>query len=207
MIPPGLAMLSNRAATLTPSPKISSPSTITSPRLTPMRNWMRRSPGPGQAATENYHQYIIAMFDTAAAICFVQSDGDSRGRRVSVLVQIHVKSLERNFQSVGDGFDDAQVGLMWNDAGDVVRCQARVRQNFSGSVDHRDDGLFVSFLPGHVNRRQIHSDIVERDWAARAAARHKQNIGELTVTADMRADNAVRATPMLQHRRAGAVAE
>src|SRR5437660_11762525 len=77
---------------------------------------------PGQAATENYHQYVIAMFDTAAAICFVQSDGDGRGRSVSVLVQIHVKSLERNFQSVGDGFDDAQIGLMWNDAGDVVRC-------------------------------------------------------------------------------------
>src|SRR5437867_13366765 len=73
---------------------------------------------PSQPSAEHHHQYIIAMFDTAAAICFVQRDGDGRGRSVSVLVQIHVKSLERNFQSVGDGFDDAQIGLMWNDAGE-----------------------------------------------------------------------------------------
>ena len=40
---PARAMPSRRAATLTPSPKMSSPSTMTSPRLTPMRNSMRRS--------------------------------------------------------------------------------------------------------------------------------------------------------------------
>ena len=37
-IPPGSASASRRAATLTPSPKMSSPSAITSPRLTPTRN-------------------------------------------------------------------------------------------------------------------------------------------------------------------------
>jgi hypothetical protein len=36
--PPGSASASSRAATLTPSPKMSSPSTITSPRLMPMRS-------------------------------------------------------------------------------------------------------------------------------------------------------------------------
>ena len=44
-MPPGSAMPSSRAATLTPSPKMSSSSTMTSPRLTPMRNSMRRSCG------------------------------------------------------------------------------------------------------------------------------------------------------------------
>ena len=44
-IPPGSASASRRAATLTPSPKMSSSSTMTSPRLMPMRNLMRRSSG------------------------------------------------------------------------------------------------------------------------------------------------------------------
>jgi hypothetical protein len=44
-IPPGSVKASSRAATFTPSPKMSSPSTIISPRLTPMRNPMRRSSG------------------------------------------------------------------------------------------------------------------------------------------------------------------
>ena len=43
-MPPGSASASSRAATLTPSPKMSSPSAMTSPTLTPMRNLMRRSP-------------------------------------------------------------------------------------------------------------------------------------------------------------------
>jgi hypothetical protein len=44
-IPPGSASASRRAAILTPSPKMSPSSTMTSPRLTPMRNLMRRSSG------------------------------------------------------------------------------------------------------------------------------------------------------------------
>ena len=43
--PPGSANASRRAATLTPSPKISPPSTMTSPRLTPTRQRIRRSSG------------------------------------------------------------------------------------------------------------------------------------------------------------------
>jgi hypothetical protein len=42
-MPPGSASASRRAATLTPSPKMSSSSTMTSPRLIPMRNLIRRS--------------------------------------------------------------------------------------------------------------------------------------------------------------------
>src|SRR6516165_7105312 len=44
-MPPGSANPSNRAATLTPSPKMSCSSTMTSPRFTPMRNLIRRSFG------------------------------------------------------------------------------------------------------------------------------------------------------------------
>ena len=42
-MPPGGAISCRRAATLTPSPKMSSPSTMMSPRLMPMRKAMRRS--------------------------------------------------------------------------------------------------------------------------------------------------------------------
>jgi hypothetical protein len=46
-MPPGSAKASNRAATLTPSPKISPSSTATSPTLMPMRYSMRLSAGVG----------------------------------------------------------------------------------------------------------------------------------------------------------------
>ena len=44
-MPPGIARLSNRAAMLTPSPYSRSPSTITSPKLMPMRNCIWRCSG------------------------------------------------------------------------------------------------------------------------------------------------------------------
>ena len=44
-IPPGSASASSRAATFTPSPKMSCSSAITSPRFTPIRSLIRRSSG------------------------------------------------------------------------------------------------------------------------------------------------------------------
>jgi hypothetical protein len=46
-MPPGSAEPASRAATLTPSPKMSPSSTMTSPILMPMRNSMRWSGGRG----------------------------------------------------------------------------------------------------------------------------------------------------------------
>ena len=54
---------------------------------------------------------------------------------------------------------------------------------------------------------QIHVRVFARDRATRAAARHEQNVGELSVAPDVRADDAVLAAAMSQNGRAGAVAE
>ena len=107
---------------------------------------------PGQSAAEHDHQNVIAVFDPAGAIRFVERDGDRGGRRVAVLVEIHKESIERNFQSIGDRFDDAEIGLVRNDAGDVVGRQAGLLERFLGRVHHRDDRLLVNFLARHVDR-------------------------------------------------------
>ena len=65
-------------------------------------------------------EHVIAGFDSAAAVRFIEGDGDGRRGGVSVAVEIHENFVERNLQSVGDRFDDADVGLVRNDAGDVV---------------------------------------------------------------------------------------
>ena len=163
--------------------------------------------GPGQATAEYNHQNVIAVFDPAAAICFIQGDRDRRGRSIPVFVEVHVETFQRDFQSVGDCLDDPQISLMRDDARDVVRSEPRIGQDFSGGVDHRGDGLLVNFFAGHVNRRQIHIDIVARDRAARAAAGHEQNLSELSIAADVGANDTMRAAAVTQHRRASAIAE
>ena len=75
---------------------------------------------PGQSAAEDDHQNVIAGFDPAGAVGFVEGDGDGRGGSVAVAIEIHEESLERDLQPIGDRFDDAEIGLVRNDAGDVV---------------------------------------------------------------------------------------
>jgi len=69
---------------------------------------MTRSPfddctRPSQAAAKHDHQDIIAVFDAAAAVRFIESDGHGRGGSVSIAVEVHVKFLERNVETIGQG--------------------------------------------------------------------------------------------------------
>ena len=53
---------------LTPSPKMSSPSTITSPRLTPMRNSKRRSGGIGSLMAREARCISTAQFSASTTL-------------------------------------------------------------------------------------------------------------------------------------------
>src|SRR5215510_5062502 len=94
---------------------------------------------------------------------------------------------------------------MRNDAGDVVNRKPSLVECFFGGVQHRDDGLFIHFLAGHMDRSQIHVHVFTCDWAARSAARHEQDVGVLSVASDVGADYAMRTTTMAQNSRARAV--
>src|ERR1700730_3485913 len=162
---------------------------------------------PSQAAAKHDHQNIIAVFDAAAAVRFIESDGHGRGGSVSIAVEVHVKFLERNVETIGNSFDDAQVRLMRYDTSDVVNRQARFFERFLSSAQHCDHRLLVNFFARHVNRRQVLTDIVPRDWATRSSTGHKKNVGELSIAADMRADHPMSAAAMLQNGRTRAVAK
>src|SRR6266513_457531 len=96
---------------------------------------------------------------------------------------------------------------MWNDAGDVFDGKPGLVESFLGRVQHRDDSLFVHFLAGHVDGRQVHFRVFTRDWAPRAAARHEQYVCVPTVAADVGANYAMRAASVAQNSRASAVAK
>src|SRR5436305_519842 len=104
-MPPGSASISRRAATLTPSPKISFSSTITSPRLMPMRNCIHRA-GETSALRRAIPRWISAAPSTAAA-------GSAQGREgeaIALGLRIDVAGIVRDrllffFQPL-DALDD-----------------------------------------------------------------------------------------------------
>ena len=118
-------------------------------------------------------------------------DGNGRRRSVAVTIQIHENFFDRDLQAIGDRLNDADIGLVRDDAGDVVDRQASFFQSLFCGVDHRGDGLFVNFLARHFDCLQVIVDVVPRDRMARTAAGHPKDVGKFTVARDMRADEAV----------------
>ena len=76
--------------------------------------------GPGQTAAEDHHQDIVAGFDSAAAIRFIERDRDRRSGSIPESVEIHEELVDGDFQAIRNRFDDAHVRLMRNNAGDIV---------------------------------------------------------------------------------------
>ena len=81
---------------------------------------------PGQSAAEDDEQDVIADLHPAGAVRFVERDGHGGGAGVAEAIEVHHEALERHVQPVGDGFDDAQVGLVRDDAGEIARFEIGV---------------------------------------------------------------------------------
>src|SRR4029077_5612751 len=162
---------------------------------------------PGEPTPEDNHEHIITPLDAPSAIGFVECNRHGRSGGVAVAVQIHKHFVARNAEPVGDRFNDAQIGLMRNDTGDVLNGKPGLSESLFRSLQHRRDSLFVHFLARHVDRRQMHIHVLSRDGAPRATARHEQNVCILTVAADVRADYAMSAASVAQYGRAGAISK
>lgn len=75
--------------------------------------------GPGEAGAEGDHDDFIAAGHFAFAVGFVEGDGDGGGGGVAVFMKVDEDAVVGDVESVGDGIDDAEIGLMRDDEGDV----------------------------------------------------------------------------------------
>src|SRR5258708_3805524 len=141
-------MPSRRAATLTPSPKRSSPSTITSPRLTPTRNTMRRSAGSAHRvdhARELGEDAVAGGLEDAAA--------DLGHRRVGDLLAHPLQARERAFL----------VGAHHAAEADDVGGEDRRKSSLRGRLLHqRHSKVFQRIIwPVEIEKEQLFSRLAE----------------------------------------------
>ena len=163
--------------------------------------------GPGQTAPEDDHKDIIAFLDSASSVGFIESNGNSGGGCVSVSMEVHKKSIDRNFEAIGDCFDDSNIGLVWNDARNVVDGESSLVEHLLRGGQHGGNGLFVNVLAGHVDGLEIVVSILACNWSAAPAPWHEKNVGKLSVTAHVTRDYSMRAAAMLEEHCAGAISE
>lgn len=89
---------------------------------------------------------MVSAVESAAAMGFVERDGNRCGRCIAVMVKIDKNLFIGNSKPIGNGIDDAEVGLVGNDAGDVLWLQSRTRDNRLGGIFHARDGVFEDFF-------------------------------------------------------------
>ena len=137
-----------------------------------------------------------------------ESEWDRRGHGVAVAIEVDHDALERQAESLGDGVDDAAVGLVRHHPGDVFQFERGALEQVLGDLGHADDG-------GLEHRRAILDDEVPPErhgfragGCDTATGRNVERGGALAIhVADVFEDADLVAVALLYEHDAGAVAE
>src|SRR5271166_4627964 len=104
-------------------------------------------------------------------------------------------------------FNNPDVCLVRNDAGDIIVFQAGGFQSSVGSGGHGCDRLLIRLFAQHLNGIELLVDVSGSNRATAPAARHEEDIGKLSIAPHVCRDYAVRICAIPQNRCASPVAE
>ena len=162
--------------------------------------------GVGKPSAEDDHENVIPDFEAAGAIGFIQGNGNGGGGRVAVAVEVDLKFGERMVEAFGEGLDDAQVGLVRDDASQVVDRQTSLFQGLIGCGQHRDHRLLEGFPSAHVEGIEPEVDIFLRHRQGAASAGHVEDFTLVAVATHEGRNDAVGPGAIAADGRPGAVA-
>ncbi len=77
--------------------------------------------GPSEAAAEGDEKNFIPFLEIHFGSSFMQSDGDAGGGHIPVAVDVDETAFARKLQLLHQGIDDADVGLVGDDAFNIVQ--------------------------------------------------------------------------------------
>ena len=69
---------------------------------------------PSETRSKDHQNNLVPTLEASFAVGLIQCNGYSRCGGVSIFVQIGEDAIFGHRESVGDGIDDAEVGLMWH---------------------------------------------------------------------------------------------
>lgn len=139
---------------------------------------------------------------------FIESDGDSGRGGIAVVVEVDKDLFIRHGESVCDGIDDAQVGLMGNDASDVLRLKPGAGDDRFCGIFHASDSMLKDFLAKHGERGEVFIGIFWCDGLSRATAGDVEEMRERAIRAEVHGEDATFSRlGGAQHGGSGAIAE
>ncbi len=145
--------------------------------------------GPGEACAEGDHDDFVATFDFSFAVGFIERDGDGRSGGVAVFVKIDEDAVVGDGEAVSDGIDDAEIGLVRDDEGDVLGAKLGAFDDGVGRVLHAGDGVFKNLASRHRESGEAFTDIFWGGGTSGSATGDIEDAGLFSVGADVGGDD------------------
>ncbi len=158
-----------------------------------------------QATTECRREQQSTRLHAAFFQCLAQCDGNGCCRHVAVLADSHHHALHRHAGALGDGLDDALVGLVRDDEVDVVRGLSRPLEHVLAGDAHARDGLLEDFLSLELPRGGAHERVGVRVGGAHAV--DAQDLARVTIAAELLEQDALLVVGRLHDHGGDAVAK
>ncbi len=119
----------------------------------------------------------------AGAIRFVQGDSDGGGACVAKAVKVDQETVHGKLHAVGNGLDDAHIGLMRDDAREFAGLHSGGVQHVVAGVEHRGNGLLVGFFAVHADRIEPLACVFSSHRIEAGASGDLKDFSELSVAA------------------------
>src|SRR5690606_28507676 len=136
---------------------------------------------------------------------------DGGGGGVAVALEVDEEAVGGEFEILGDRVDDAQIGLVGNDAVDLRRAEVVLKEDFAGGVLHFADGVFKDLAAAHGDDAPGGVGIAAgrggRGRMKAAAAADAEQIGVGSVGVEFGAEDGGGAAGGAEHDGSGTVTE
>lgn len=173
----------------------------------PVKSPLDDGRGPRQPPAKHHHQDLIPLLEATGAVGLVEGDGNGGGGGVAVAVEIDHEAVHGDIEPAGDGLDDAEVGLVRDEAGNFGGRHAGVDEDLLGGLDHGGHGVLVGLAAVHADGDGVLGRGGASGRMCAATAGDVEDVGESAVASHAGGHDAARSLAMAQDGCSGAVTE
>ena len=119
---------------------------------------------PCEAGAEGDEEDVVAAFDFVFADEFVEGHWDGGAGGVAVFGDVYIDFVGGYFEAFCDAFDDAGIGLVGDEHGNLLGIDLAEVEDFEGFFLHDFDGVLENFLAVHLEEMELIFYCFGRSW-------------------------------------------
>lgn len=142
------------------------------------------SGAPGQAGTESAKQEEVAFADGTTRDKVVESERDAGGGGIADAIDLDGDAVWVELHIIGDGLEDASIGLMQDELGDLFERSIGVVENIADGIFDGSDGPLENGAAIHMQELGTLFDEFRREGSATTTSGDAEGIASTSFCAE-----------------------